>query len=96
MPRVLVIYDISDDSKRLRAARTLETWGMTRIQRSAFIGSMQRARAVDLARRLGMIIDEETDVVHIVALDPREWEAAIVLGKPYWARGIPSAAIQVL
>lgn len=96
MPRVLVIYDISDDSKRLRAARSLEAWGLTRIQRSAFVGSMQRARAVDLARRLGMIIDRETDVVHIVTLDPREWEHAIVLGKPYWARGIPGAAIHVL
>lgn len=96
MPRILVIYDISDDSKRLRASRTLEAWGLTRIQRSAFVGSMQRARATDLARRLSRIIDEETDVVHIVAVDPREWERAIVLGRPYWARGIPGAVVHVL
>ncbi|GAB6148786.1 CRISPR-associated endonuclease Cas2 [Stetteria hydrogenophila] len=95
-PRVLVIYDISDDSKRLRASRTLEAWGLTRIQRSAFVGHAQRARAVDLARRLSTIIDPETDVVHVLLLDPREWERAIVLGRPYWARGIQGAGVEVL
>lgn len=96
MPTVLVIYDISDDSKRLRAARVLESWGLARIQRSAFAGPMQRSRARDLARRLSTIIDDDTDVVHIVNVDPGEWARAIVLGKPYWARGVSSAYATLL
>ncbi|MEB2837274.1 MAG: CRISPR-associated endonuclease Cas2 [Desulfurococcales archaeon] len=87
MARLIVIYDISDDSKRLRVSRTLQAWGLTRIQRSAFTGRAMRARARDLSRRLARMIDPETDVVHIVQLDEREWSRAIVLGKPYWARG---------
>ena len=96
MARVLVIYDISDDSKRLRVARTLEAWGLSRIQRSAFVGVLQRARAADLARRLRRLIDEDRDVLHILAIDGREWERAIVLGRPYNSRGGLVDGVQLL
>ena len=87
MVRVLVVYDISDDRDRLKVARTLEAWGLSRIQRSAFTGMLQRARMRDLARRISWIIDEDTDVVHIVPLQPGEWEKTIVLGMPKWRGG---------
>lgn len=90
--RILVIYDISDDETRTRVARTLETWGLSRIQRSAFTGSMMRARALDLARRLEVMIDGETDIVHIVFVQPQDWAKTIVIGKPLWARGELSVA----
>ena len=89
--RVLVVYDISDDNTRLKVSRVLEAWGLSRIQRSAFVGSLTRPRALDLARRLETIIDEETDVVHIVFVQPQDWDKTIVLGKPQWVRGELSA-----
>ncbi|MEB3851674.1 MAG: CRISPR-associated endonuclease Cas2 [Desulfurococcales archaeon] len=86
MARVIVVYDISDDRARLRAARTLQAWGLERIQRSAFAGRAQRARAVDLARRLERIVDPDTDTVHVLVVDERTWGRVVVIGKPYWAR----------
>ncbi|MCC6023066.1 MAG: CRISPR-associated endonuclease Cas2, partial [Desulfurococcaceae archaeon] len=38
--KVLVIYDISDNNDRNRLAEDLKKLGLTRIQRSAFIGSI--------------------------------------------------------
>ena len=78
---VLVVYDISDDAKRQRAARTIQAWGLSRIQRSAYAGTLLRARARDLARRLERIIDPDTDTVHILTLQRSTWEKTIVLGK---------------
>ena len=89
--KVVVVYDISDDGVRLRVSRLLEVYGLSRIQRSAFVGDMMRARALDLARRLETIIDHETDVVHIVFVQPQDWSKTIVIGKPLWARGVIDA-----
>jgi CRISPR/Cas system-associated endoribonuclease Cas2 len=57
------------------------------IQRSAFTGSLQAARVRDLARRLELIIDVDSDVVHIIPVQPQDWARVIVLGKPYWVAG---------
>jgi CRISPR-associated protein Cas2 len=89
--KVVVVYDISDDGVRLRVSRLLEVYGLSRIQRSAFVGDMMRARALDLARRLETIIDHETDVVHIVFVQPQDWSKTIVIGKPLWVRGVIDA-----
>ncbi|BAN89814.1 CRISPR-associated endonuclease Cas2 [Aeropyrum camini] len=91
--RVVVVYDISDDGVRLRVARTLESWGLYRIQRSAFVGRMQRARMRDLARLLEGMIDPGTDTVHIIPLPSHEWERTLVLGTPWGERRVASAAL---
>lgn len=82
--RVVVVYDISDNDARNRVAKTLESWGLSRIQRSAFEGSMQLARARDLARRLEKIVDPDSDVIHIFFIQPQDWRKTIVVGKPAW------------
>ena len=85
--RYVIVYDISDDGKRLKVAKVLEQWGLARIQRSAFTGSLQASRVRDLARRLELIIDVDSDVVHIIPVQPQDWARVIVLGKPYWVAG---------
>ncbi len=82
--RVLVIYDVSDDDKRRRLAKALESLGLSRIQRSAFAGEMPAARIRDVERMAGRIIDPRSDVVHIVPLAERDWRARRVLGVPVW------------
>ncbi len=81
---VLVVYDVSDDGDRRRLAAALEAWGLYRIQRSAFAGRLQWAKARDLAALAARIIDPESDVVHLVPLREEEWARAIVLGTPRW------------
>jgi len=81
---VLVVYDVSGDGERRRLAATLEAWGLHRIQRSAFIGRLQWARARDLAALAARIIQPETDVVHLVPLREEQWLRTLVLGTPRW------------
>jgi len=84
VPYTVVVYDVSDDQRRLRLSRTLEAWGLSRIQRSAFTGRMQRARIRDLALLAERLIDPGTDVVHVFQLSREEWSKTIVLGTPRW------------
>ncbi len=84
MPYIVVVYDVSDDGRRLRLSRTLEAWGLSRIQRSAFTGRMQPSRARDLAAAVARRVDEGEDVVHIFQVQPQEWRKTIVIGTPRW------------
>ncbi len=81
--RVLVVYDVSNDADRLRLSKRLQSMGLSRIQRSAFVGAMQRAKVRDIARMASSIINHETDVVHVVTVPENEWNRTIVLGKPW-------------
>lgn len=90
---VLVIYDISDDAKRLRVAKLLQRWGLSRIQRSAFTGTMIPSRIRDLERAVRSHVDEETDVVHIVPLQERDWARKTVIGTPWGETSVQGASI---
>ena len=50
----LVIYDITDDKLRLKIARACEEHGLSRVQKSAFLGkisSVMRKSLIDRLRR---------------------------------------------
>ncbi|ADL18414.1 hypothetical protein ASAC_0005 [Acidilobus saccharovorans 345-15] len=80
--RVLVVYDVSDDSRRLRLSRELERMGLSRVQRSAFVGPGGLAVAKEAARAAAQLVDDSTDVVHVVLLSEVEWANALVVGRP--------------
>ncbi|QGA53936.1 CRISPR-associated endonuclease Cas2 [Sulfolobus sp. E5-1-F] len=79
--KLLVVYDVSDDSKRNKLANNLKKLGLERIQRSAFEGDIDSQRVKDLIRVVKLIIDTNTDIVHIIPLGIRDWERRIVIGK---------------
>jgi len=93
VPMFMVVYDVGDNTRRQKLAQTLARWGLRRIQRSAFVGSLTEARARDIARYCEMLIDRSSDVVHIVPLDRNSWRRAIVVGTSRWSAGAPERAV---
>ncbi len=81
--RVVVVYDISDDSKRAKLAESLFRLGLTRIQRSAFAGDIDTQRFKDLVRISERYADKERDVIHIFNLGIRDWERRVVIGREW-------------
>ena len=55
--------------------------GLERIQKSAFEGDIDSQRVKDLIRVIRLIVDINTDIVHIIPLGIRDWERRIVIGK---------------
>jgi len=61
---VWVIYDISEDRIRNRVAKVCKKYGLYRVQKSAFLGTMNRNEWDSLALECKELI-EETDSVYV-------------------------------
>lgn len=78
-PMALVIYDITDNKRRLRMVKCLEKYGL-RVQRSAFEAFLDKKRRERMEREASKLIDEEEDSLRIYVLrDP--------LAVKTWGRG---------
>jgi len=80
MVRVVVVYDISDDAKRLRLADELKGLGLSRIQRSAFAGRLDSSRLKDLYRVCERYATGEGDVIHVFTLCGYDWSRRRAFG----------------
>lgn len=67
--RYLVAYDISQDRRRDRVAKTLEGYG-DRVQYSVFAVDVRPARLVRLRQELERLIDGASDSVLLCDLGP--------------------------
>jgi CRISPR-associated protein Cas2 len=65
---VLVAYDIEDDETRVRLSDYLKSKGLTRIQRSVFVGRLLPSTAKDVERALPRFVKGERDVIHYIPL----------------------------
>lgn len=65
---ILVAYDIEENETRVRLGDYLKSKGLTRIQKSVFIGRVTPSTAKDIERTIPRFIKGGRDVVHIVPL----------------------------
>ena len=61
---VWVIYDISENRIRSRVAKLCKNYGLFRVQKSAFLGDMNRNQSDSLALECEAVI-EESDSVYV-------------------------------
>ncbi|MCX9013149.1 MAG: CRISPR-associated endonuclease Cas2 [Candidatus Methanoperedens sp.] len=67
----LVVYDITDDGQRKKLATMLQTYGLARIQYSAFRGELNANDRAVLAKRVSQFVNEEHDSIFIIPLCDR-------------------------
>lgn len=67
MPYVVVAYDISDDLRRLRAARRLRDY-LERVQRSVYEGELDAGALARLRERVLPLLDPREDGLRIYTL----------------------------
>jgi CRISPR-associated protein Cas2 len=67
--RYLIAYDISDDPRRNRVAKTLESYG-DRIQYSVFLVDVRPAKLLRLRAALRQVMDPDGDCALICDLGP--------------------------
>lgn len=72
--RFIVSYDIADDARRTRVAKTLESYG-DRIQYSVFIVDVKPAKLVRLHSAVQRLMDNVVDSLMICDLGPVAGEA---------------------
>ncbi|WP_454929384.1 CRISPR-associated endonuclease Cas2 [Actinomyces sp.] len=65
----IIAYDIADNKRRLRVAKTLESWGY-RIQESVFQLRLDTATLARVRSSLAALISDAEDVIHIYPIYP--------------------------
>jgi CRISPR-associated protein Cas2 len=79
----IVAYDISDDGERAWAASVLQAWGFARVQRSLYVGRLQRGRAADLAAVLAKRV--RSGHVALIPVTEELLRRALEVGAPPYA-----------
>ena len=70
--KVLVVYDIANDSLRNKIADILKDFGLTRIQKSAFIGYLTSEERKDLEKILSRKNLQKNDRIDIFPICDRD------------------------
>lgn len=80
---VWIIYDIVEDKKRNRIAKACKNKGLYRVQKSAFLGTLNKNQIDELKIICDDIIDEEVDSVYIFPMCEEDFKKVKLLGKAF-------------
>jgi len=75
-----VVYDISDDKVRGRVVKICKGYGLYRVQKSAFLGDMNRNQIDELVLRCKEIADTEKDSVYIFPMCEEDFRKVKIIG----------------
>ena len=78
-----VIYDITDDRTRGRVAKACKGKGLYRVQKSAFLGTLNRNQLDELKMMCEDLIDRESDSVYIFPMCEDDFKKVKLLGQAF-------------
>jgi len=80
--RYIIVYDITDDNLRTLTSETLKDYGLKRIQKSAFMGSLQKHALNSLLTDLRRLIITADSVI-VFPLCDSDFRNMISIGQPF-------------
>lgn len=80
---VWVIYDISEDRPRGKVAKLCKEAGLYRVQKSAFLGTIERSRLDELSLQIDEYLDAEVDSVYIFPMCQPDFQKVILKGQAF-------------
>lgn len=78
-----VIYDIVKTKDRNKIAKACKGYGLYRVQKSVFLGNLNRNEIDELALRCEDIIDEDKDSVYIFPMCDDDFKKVKLLGQAF-------------
>lgn len=80
---VWIIYDITADRKRSKIAKACKDKGLFRVQKSAFLGTLNRNRIDELRIICEDLMDPEKDSVYIFPMCEDDFKKVKLLGQAF-------------
>lgn len=84
---IWVIYDIAStktgDKRRRKIIKEIESFGLYRVQKSVFLGNIEKNRIDELALFSEELIDKKTDSVYLFPMCKEDFEAVKVIGQGF-------------
>ncbi len=78
-----VIYDISADKQRTKVAKDCLRSGLYRVQKSVFLGDLNRNQVDQLALQIEQLINPEVDSVFVFPMCKPDYHQARLLGQAF-------------
>lgn len=78
-----VMYDISNNKIRSKVAKACEQTGLTRVQFSVYLGTIEQNDKDTLEIRVKDLIDEDNDKVYIFPMSKDELKETVLLGQAF-------------
>lgn len=79
---VLTIYDIEDDTIRLKVSEACKDYGMRRVQYSAFLGDMTAARRDELTLRLKRTLGNNYGNIQLITICEKDCRLRKIIDVP--------------
>lgn len=78
-----VVYDIVNTKKRTKVAKTCKGYGLYRVQKSVFLGDLNKNEIDELTIRCKDIIDKKKDSVYIFPMCEDDFKKVKLLGQAF-------------
>jgi CRISPR-associated protein Cas2 len=78
-----VLYDITDDRRRGKAARACLQVGLYRVQKSVFLGTLGDNELDELVVRLETLVDTGRDSVYAFPMCRMDFAKVVLLGQAF-------------
>lgn len=78
-----VIYDIVKDKARAKVAKKCKEYGLYRVQKSCFLGELNRNEVDELGLRCKALMDLETDSVYLFPVCEDDFKKIRLLGNSF-------------
>ncbi|MEW6455467.1 MAG: CRISPR-associated endonuclease Cas2 [Acidobacteriota bacterium] len=80
---VWVVYDIVDTKKRNRISQICKSYGLYRVQKSVFLGTLNRNELDEISIKFLDIIDENVDSVYVFPMCDEDFKKVKLLGQAF-------------
>lgn len=84
---IWVIYDIASSKggpkRRRKIVKEIESFGLYRVQKSVFLGNIEKNRIDELVLFSEELIDKNEDSVYLFPMCKEDFEAVKVIGKGF-------------
>lgn len=80
---VWLIYDIVEDKKRGKIAKACKNKGLYRVQKSAFLGTLNRNQIDELKIMCEDMIDPDVDSIYIFPMCEDDFKKVKLLGQAF-------------
>jgi len=77
------IYDIQNDKARGKIAKACKRFGLYRVQKSVFLGTIEPNRLDELYLLSGDLIDQDTDSVYFFPMCEKDFKQVRTLGQAF-------------
>ena len=81
--KTLVIYDITDDRIRNTISEICKNFGLSRIQKSAFLGSLTSSRRKELSTKLRNALGSEKGNIQIFVICEADLSLREIIGEEF-------------